>query len=174
MARCKDGKLFWAEVALKSTTIGGEGRILGVVRDISERKRLESELFQAQKMEALGTLAGGIAHDFNNILGAVIGYAELVKMHVKDEPKISGYLDGVLQAALRAGDLVKQIITFSRGTEQQKMPLQISAIIKEIVKMLRSSIPATIEIKRNIQSQGLVMADPTQIHQIIMNLCTNA
>jgi PAS domain S-box-containing protein len=174
MARRKDGKLFWVEVALQSTTIGGKGRLLGVIRDISERKRLEGELFQAQKMEALGTLAGGIAHDFNNILGAVVGYTELVKMHVKDDPKVFGYLDGVLQAAMRAGDLVKQILTFSRGTEQQKIPLQISSIIKETLKMLRSSIPATIEIKQNIQSQGIVLAEPTQIHQIIMNLCTNA
>jgi PAS domain S-box-containing protein len=174
LARREDGKLFWVEVALKSTTIGGKGRILGVIRDISERKRLEGELIQAQKMEALGTLAGGIAHDFNNILGAVVGYAELVKTYVKDDPKVSGYLHGVLQAALRAGDLVKQILTFSRGTEQKKIPLQLSSIVKETLKMLRSSIPTTIEIKNNIQSEGKVMADPTQIHQIIMNLCTNA
>ena len=174
LARRKGGELFWAEVALKSTKIGGEGRILGVIRDVSERKKLEGELFQAQKMEALGTLAGGIAHDFNNILGAVVGYTELSKTHIKDDPKVSGYLDGVLQAAIRAGDLVKQILTFSRGTEKKKVPLQISSIVKETLKMLRSSIPATIEIKKNIQSQGMVLADPTQIHQIIMNLCTNA
>jgi PAS domain S-box-containing protein len=174
VTRRKDGKLFPVEVALQSTTIGGKGRLLGVIRDISERKRLEGELFQAQKMEALGTLAGGIAHDFNNTLGAVIGYAELAKMHVKDDPKVFGYLDGVLQASMRAGDLVKQILTFSRGTEQQKIPLRISSIIKETLKMLRSSIPSTIEIKRNIQSEGIVLAEPTQIHQIIMNLCTNA
>ena len=174
LARRKDGYLFWVEVALKSTTIGGQGMVLGVIRDISERKKLEEELFQAQKMEALGTLAGGIAHDFNNILAAIVGYSELVKTHVKEDAKATGYVDGSLHAAFRAGDLVKQILTFSRGTEQQKMPLQISSIIKETLKMLRSSIPTTIEIKKNIQSQGIVMADPTQIHQIIMNLCTNA
>ena len=174
LARRKDGSLFWVEVALKSTTIGGQGMVLGVIRDISERKKLEEELFLAQKMEALGTLAGGIAHDFNNILAAIVGYSELVKTHVKDDPKAIRYLDGTLNAAFRAGDLVKQILTFSRGTEQKKMPLQLSPIVKETLKMLRSSIPTTIEIKKNIQSQGIVMADPTQIHQILMNLCTNA
>ncbi len=174
MARRKDGNLFWVEVAMKSTTIGGQGMVLGVIRDISERKKLEEELFQAQKMEALGTLAGGIAHDFNNILAAIVGYSELVKTHVKDDLKATSYLDGSLKAAFRAGDLVKQILTFSRGTEHKKMPLQISPVIKETLKMLRSSIPTTIEIKKNIQSQGIVMADPTQIYQIIMNLCTNA
>ncbi len=174
LARRKDGFLFWVEVALKSTTIGGQGMVLGVIRDISERKKLEEELFRAQKMEALGTLAGGIAHDFNNILAAIVGYSELLKIHVKDDPKATRYLDGTLNAAFRAGDLVKQILTFSRGTEQKKMPLQLSPIVKETLKMLRSSIPATIEIKKNIQSQGIVLADPTQIHQILMNLCTNA
>ena len=174
LGRRKDGKLFWVEIALKNTMIGGEGRILGVIRDISVRKRLEGELYQAQKMEALGTLAGGIAHDFNNILGAVVGYTELVKPYVKDDPKVYGYIDGVLHAALRAGDLVKQILTFTRGSEQQKISLQISPIINETLKMLRSSLPTTIEIKKNIESKGIVLADPTQIHQILMNLCTNA
>jgi PAS domain S-box-containing protein len=174
LARRKNGDLFWVEVTLKNTTIGGQGMVLGVVRDISERKKLEEELFQAQKMEALGTLAGGIAHDFNNILAAIVGYTELLKTYVKGDVKASGYIDGSLNAAFRAGALVKQILTFSRGAEQKKIPLQISSIVKETLKMLRSSIPTTIDIKTNIKSQGIIMADPTQIHQILMNLCTNA
>jgi PAS domain S-box-containing protein len=174
LARRKNGVLFWVEVALKSTKIGGEGRVLAVVRDVSERKNLEGELIQAQKMEALGTLAGGIAHDFNNILAAIVGYAELARSKVKDDPKLSHYVDGIFNAAFRAGDLVKQILTFSRGTEQKKEPLQMTLIVKETIKMLRSSIPTTIKISKNIRSEGYVYADPTQIHQIIMNLCTNA
>ena len=174
LARRKDGSLFWAEIALESTAIGGEGRLLVVIRDISERKRLKGELFQAQKMEALGTLAGGIAHDFNNILGAIIGYTELIGSKVKDDPKVTRYIEGVHHAAVRAADLVKQILTFSRGSGKEKISLQISSIVNETLKMLRSSLPTTIEIKKNIESQGVVLADPTHIHQIIMNLCTNA
>jgi len=140
-----------------------------------ERKELAFRLQQAQKMEAIGTLAGGIAHDFNNILSIILGYTEMAK---EDAPPGSAYsqkLNNVLQAGHRAKDLVHQILAFSRQAEVEKMPLRPQPIIKEALKMLRSSIPTTIEIQENIsQACGNIYADPTQLHQIIMNLCTNA
>ena len=152
----------------------------GIDRDITgrkaneaERQRLETRLRQSQKMEAIGTLAGGIAHDFNNILAIIFGYNELAMLE-KNPDKYRHYLEELQKGAIRAKELVAQILAFSRKAEQQKQPLQISLIIKEALKMLRASLPATIEIKQEITANGLVLADPTQIHQIIMNLCTNA
>jgi len=173
-ARRKNGELFWVEVALKSTEIGGFGRVLAVVRDISDRKEIEGELRQAQKIEAIGTLAGGVAHDFNNILTAIFGNTELALMMAENDPRMSELLEGVLTAGKRARNLVTQILTFGRRTEQEKQALQFSIVIKEALKLLRSTIPTTIEIKESIQSHEKALADPTQIHQIVMNLCTNA
>lgn len=174
-ARRKSGELFWVEVALKSTEVGGIGRVLAVVRDISYRKQIETDLHQAQKMEAIGTLAGGIAHDFNNILTAINGYSELAKLNLTSNiEQADKNLDKVLQGASRARDLVKQILTFSRKTEHEKQPSQLSFIVEDALKLLRASIPTTIEIKRDIASRSVVLADSTQIHQVIMNLCTNA
>jgi signal transduction histidine kinase/CheY-like chemotaxis protein len=138
-----------------------------------EKRKLESQLRQAQKMEAIGTLAGGIAHDFNNILSIIFGYTELAMEEKNPEERQQHLLD-LRNGAERAKELVGQILAFSRKAEQQMQPLQVSAIIKEALKMLRASIPATIEIRQDIASNGLVLADPTQIHQVIMNLCTNA
>ena len=175
LARSKNSELFWVEVALKNTEIGGKGRVLAVVRDISARKKLEEELNQAQKMEAIGTLAGGIAHDFNNILSAIYGYSQLAEEDIANNPQNAKKdIEEVLKAADRARKLVKQILTFSRKTEHEKQPLQISLVVKEALKLLRSSIPTTIEIKQDISSDAVVLADPTKIHQITMNLCTNA
>lgn len=147
----------------------------GIIRDISEQKKLEQQLLQAQKMEAIGTLAGGIAHDFNNILGVIVGYSDLL---VEDLPKDSieyRNAKSVLAAANRATDLVKQILAFSRQSERKRKPLQLSFIVLEALKLLRSSLPTTIEIKRHIRARtALVLADATQMHQVIMNLCTNA
>lgn len=140
----------------------------------AEKAELEKELRQAQKMEAIGTLAGGIAHDFNNILMAISGYAQLAIMKLGDDNKITNELSQVTGAAERAKNLVNQILTFSRQTEQTKRPIQISPIVKEALKLLRASIPSTIEFKQTINSHGNILADPTQIHQIIMNLATNA
>ncbi|MBN1841087.1 MAG: PAS domain S-box protein [Deltaproteobacteria bacterium] len=155
-----------------------QGRATGIfaaARDITVRKRLESQLRQAQKMEAIGTLAGGIAHDFNNILMAIIGFAELTRDDVPEGSLARANLDEVLKAGRRAKDLVKQILTFSRRTEQERMPLQIHRIVKEALKLLRASLPTTIEIRQKIDSKcGAVLADPTQIHEVVMNLCTNA
>ncbi len=140
-----------------------------------ETKKLEAMLHQAQKMEAVGTLAGGIAHDFNNILGAILGYAELIKTSLSSADPTMRMQDQIITAALRARDLVKQILLFSRQSEQETKPLQPELIIKEALKLLRSTLPTTIEIKQDIPNGlGTILADPTQIHQIVMNLCTNA
>jgi|GEM_PF-815671 len=139
-----------------------------------ENKRLESQLHQSQKMEAIGTLAGGIAHDFNNILSGIIGYAQLAKLDLDDPEKTKKNIDQVLKGAQRASGLIQQILTFSRHTECKKNPLKLFLIVKEAVKFLRSSIPASIKIEEKVISRAMVLADPTQIHQIVMNLCTNA
>jgi CheY-like chemotaxis protein len=125
-------------------------------------------------MEAIGTLAGGIAHDFNNILSAVIGYTEIALADVPDGTSQHRNLQEVLKAGSRARDLVKQILTFSRQTEQELKPVQIDQIVRETIKLLRASLPTTVKISQDIQSDSAVLADSTQIHQVIMNLCTNA
>jgi PAS domain S-box-containing protein len=177
----KNGGEIYAEISTHPVNIKGEKFILGIARDITdrkkeeqERKKLEDQLQQAQKMEAIGTLAGGIAHDFNNILGAVMGYAELALHEVENKSLPDQYMREVLHAGRRAKDLVKQILTFSRQTGQERIPVPVRLIVKEVVKLLRASLPSTIEIHQDIQSDALVMGDPTQIHQVMMNLCTNA
>ncbi len=139
-----------------------------------ERADLEAQLRQAQKMEAIGTLAGGIAHDFNNILAAAIGYTELSLIEAEKGTALYDNLQEVLRAGERAKDLVKQILTFSRQAEQEIKPVQVKLILKEALKFLRASLPTHIEICQDIHSDSLVMADPTQIYQVFMNLCTNA
>ena len=155
---------------------------LEVFRDITaqkqaeqEKKKLETQLRQAQKMEAIGTLAGGIAHDFNNILFPIMGYAEMGMIGVSEDSKIRKNFIGILNASKRAGDLVQQILTFSRQHEQELKPLKAQLVVKEALNLIRSSIPSTIEIDQDIEKDcNLIMADPTQIHQVVMNLCTNA
>jgi PAS domain S-box-containing protein len=154
----------------------------GTTRNIHERKeaekerqRLSAQLRHSQKMEAIGTLAGGIAHDFNNILTAIVGYAELSLMDAQQKTRLSGNLQEIYRAGSRATELVRQILTFCRQTEHEREPIQIAPIVKEALKLLRSSIPTTIEIESSIKKDlGATMADPTQIHQVVMNLCTNA
>ena len=153
------------------------GKIKGILtsgEDITEQIKMEKQLRHSQKMESIGTLAGGIAHDFNNILTAIIGNAEIAKMFMDDPEKLEKCLHEVLQASDRAKNLVQQILTFSRKSEQKKQPLRVALVVKEALKLLRSSIPTTIDIKQRILSDSHVLADPTSIHQIVMNLCTNA
>ena len=143
--------------------------------DITERKSLQLQLQQAQKMEAIGTLAGGIAHDFNNILGAVLGYAELARDDSPAGSLVGRDINQVIKASHRAKDLVKRILAFSRQAECEPIFLQPAIVVEETLKMLRSSLPSTIAIHQNLAPDtGAILADPTQIHQIIMNLCTNA
>ena len=157
--------------------------IVQIVRDITETKRsqkehqmLQEQLIQAQKMEAIGTLAGGIAHDFNNILAAVMGYTELTLLSLPEKSSMANQLNHVLKASLRAKELVEQILTFSRQTSQalQPQPVQIELIITEALKLIQSTFPSTIQIRMNILSKGKVIIEPSQMHQLIMNLCTNA
>lgn len=149
--------------------------LVHIAKDITEQKRIEEELFQAHKMEAIGTLAGGIAHDFNNILTAIVGYSEMAILDLPDDSKAKRKIELVLKSGQRAADLVKQILTFSRKTDHKLEPLSPHLVIKEALKMLRSSMPTTIEFQVDIDKEcGTIMADPTNIHQIIVNLCTNA
>jgi signal transduction histidine kinase/CheY-like chemotaxis protein len=180
----KDGSRVWHE-----TVISGirdvEGNIIGfhgASRDITrrkkieeERKRLEERLYHVERMESIGTLAGGIAHDFNNILGAIMGYTEMAIQGLDKNSPLRRYLDQVFKAGERAKDLVKQILSFSRQSEERPHPLRVSPIVKEVMKLIKASLPSTIKIRQDIQSElDIVLADPTQIHQILMNLCTNA
>jgi len=176
MVRSRDGRmhiLTWSANRLLDT----QGRPTGIIaigQDVTHEKQLETQLRQAQKLEAIGTLAGGIAHDFNNILGIIMGYTELAMFSIPKEDQTWSNLEDVLGASRRARDLIAQILAFSRKSEQERRPTQIGLIVKEALKMLRASLPATIEIKQAIGSKQIALADPTQVHQVLMNLCTNA
>ena len=171
----------------------GEPYISGVGREVTERllaerklKDLQNQLVQAQKMEAIGTLAGGIAHDFNNILAAMLGYAELSSHDIDDDHPSQASLKEVVKAGQRAKALVRQILSFSRSTESVKQPTIsrstesvkqptiLAPVLNEALKLLRASLPTTIEMKQSIATNGMVRADPVQIHQLLINLCTNA
>jgi len=174
--KCKNNSIKWASTNAKLLK-DEEGNFVGVEgisRDVSDRKELEYQLVQTQKMESIGTLAGGIAHDFNNILSSVFGYTELALDYAKEGTLQHEHLHEVLRAGRRAKDLVKQILTFSRQVEQEQKPIQVKPIVNEALKLLRVSIPTSIEFKTNVQSNSLIIGDPTKIHQIILNLCTNA
>jgi PAS domain S-box-containing protein len=170
---CKNGSK--KTIHFRPVTLKTDERFV-IYEDVTEQTRLEDQFRQAQKMEAIGTLAGGIAHDFNNILGAIIGYTGMIDMFdVPEESPIKAKLNEVLKAAHRAKDLVAQILTFSRQTEQERKPVQLNYIVKEALKFLRASLPTTIEIRQHVENEEFItMADPTQMHQVLMNLCTNA
>jgi len=155
-----------------------QGECSGIVysaKDITKTRELEGKLRQAQKMEAIGTLAGGIAHDFNNILTPILGYSEMLMASLPKNSLEREHEEQVVKAANRARDLVKQILTFSRQNEHERSPVQIHLIVKEALKLMRSSIPANIDIETKIADDCCyVLADPSQIHQMLLNLCTNA
>jgi signal transduction histidine kinase/ActR/RegA family two-component response regulator len=157
-------------------------RFVGSAIDVSdskqsqaEKERLELQLRQAHKMEAIGTLAGGIAHDFNNILGAIVGYGELAQQRAPDGSALRRYLDGVMQAAERARALVDRILGFSRSGAAERVPVNVQQVVEETLELLRASLPPNVQLEAELKAANLaVIGDATRIHQVIMNLCTNA
>ncbi len=178
----RDGRHIPVEITSQVFDLNGEPVVLSAARDISERKqaelekaKLENQLQQAQKMEAIGSLAGGIAHDLNNILFPISGLAELLLEEMPSKDPAYESLEQILKSARRGSDLVKQILAFSRQSSLQKLPLRIQPILKEVLKLLRAAIPQNIEITCHVASDcGMIFADPTQMHQVLMNLITNA
>ncbi len=172
----KDGTPVLISLNLAPIT-DNEGQIkylIAMIQDITRTKELEKELRHAQKMEAIGTLAGGIAHDFNNILAAISGYTELAQLKAKGNSKVLTYLSQIELAAKRAKELVKQILTFSRYSDSKREPQDLASVVDEVLKLLRSSLPASIRIETDIERTAPVLADQSDLHQIVMNLCTNA
>jgi len=180
--RAQNGRIFPVKITSNYLEFKDEWYSISFVRDITEEKnkekqkeRMEAHLNQSQRLEALGTLAGGIAHDFNNILSAIIGYTELTQLACMSDPKTSSHLSQLLAAGMRAKNLVSQILSFSRQSNLEKHPIDISKVIKEALTLIKISAPANVAISHNIKADlGIISANETQIHQIIMNLCTNA
>ncbi len=180
----KNGDLYWEDVVISAilNELGDITHFLAVKEDITERKqaevervRLEEQLHRSQKLETIGTLAGGIAHDFNNILTPIMGYADMAKSSLPSSDPLYDDLEHILNGANRAKQLVEQILLFSRQTERSRHPLKLQSIVKEALKLLRPSIPTTIEIRQTIDTCcDNVLADEVQMHQVILNLCTNA
>lgn len=175
-AETNGGKMYF-EVS-SSPVFGNQGEIIGgieTIRDITARKEMDERLRQAHKMEAVGTLAGGIAHDFNNILTAILGYAELVKLDIHAESPLKDKIELIIKAGRRAKEIIQQILLFGRKGSEQQQELQPALVVKEGLKLLRGSLPATIEINEEIASDsGCILANPSNIHQVLINLCTNA
>ncbi len=182
--RCKDNSVIWVSINAELLTDekGNFKGVEGITRDVSrqkqieyEKEKVEAQLQQSQKMEAIGTLAGGIAHDFNNVLFSIIGFTELTMDDVPEGSVALDNLQEVLNGAMRASKMVQQILAFSRNAATEKKPIKVQSVVKEAINLLRTSIPSTIEIRQDIdESCRPVLADSTQIHQVIMNLATNA
>ena len=173
--RAKDGSILNTILFNRFIQISGKKYIMSTWINITEMKQLEAQLQQALKMESIGILAGGIAHDFNNILGIILGNVELALDDVREGNPAHHNLNEIRTASIRARDIVRQILAFSRQSKQEKKPIRISRIMEDSILLLRSSIPTTIDLRLNILTKAdIVKADPTQINQIILNLCTNA
>ncbi len=171
----KDGSVFLADISASPTVINQKPYLIGLFRDATQRNEVEQKILQSQKLEAMGTLAGGIAHDFNNILSAILGYSEMILTGIHQGDKHFNDVQQIIKAGNRARELVNQILTFSRQSSSERIPLRLQTIIKEALKLLRSTLPTTIRIEQDICQQcSPIIADPTQIHQVMMNLCTNA
>ena len=178
----RDGRVVHAINSCEIIELGGRACLLNAIEDVSEQRRaaeerwlLEVQLRQSQKLEALGTLAGGIAHDFNNILTAISVSRELAVLDLDQPEEVRGHLERIAQAGKRASDLVRQILSFSRQQEQARTPLRLGPVVAEALQLLRSTLPATIELDAQLDPAApVVLADATQVHQIVMNLGTNA
>jgi two-component system, cell cycle sensor histidine kinase and response regulator CckA len=173
----KNGSLFVAAATVSPVRDAGGAvtHFVVVQRDITHEVEIESRMRQAQKMEAIGTLAGGIAHDFNNILGGIIGFTDMALLHSPPDSEIHHNLLHIRQGGKRAADLVQQILTFSRQSAMEKVPVGVAPLIKESLRLLRATLPSTIDIIQDLQADdAMVMAAPVQIQQIVMNLCANA
>ncbi|MBP7633444.1 response regulator [Candidatus Ozemobacteraceae bacterium] len=169
--KCRDGAI--RQVRIHPSFLENGDQVVTFV-DVSDQVRMEANLRQAQKMEAIATLAGGIAHDFNNILAAIMGFAELAAHEIPAKSPAAIHLGGILPAAERAKQLVGKILAFSRQSEQERVPLALHLVVEEVLSFLRSALPATIEIRPEIDRDCVAFADSTQVHQVVMNLCTNA
>ncbi|WP_163335901.1 ATP-binding protein [Desulfopila sp. IMCC35008] len=170
----KNGEKFPVEIRVREMEYEERDVRMAAIRDLSGRKRIEQRLAQSQKLEAIGTLAGGIAHDFNNILSAIIGYCELASLEAIPGTKIKKYLGEMHKAGNRAKELVQQILTFARKSIDEKEPVQVSQVVVEALKLLRASLPTSISIQQHLNSNAQVLGETTKIHQVLMNLCTNA
>ncbi|THB79148.1 MAG: response regulator, partial [Desulfobacteraceae bacterium] len=174
MHQSSEGRVFPVEISAFLFDYKNQTTVLSIVRDITKRRRMEEQIRQTHKLESLGTLTGGIAHDFNNILSAIIGYAELSRTIIPENEKAYDYAKKILKAGHRAKALTQQILTFSRQDRLEPQPVLIKPVVEETLKLLKASLPASIEIHERIETHARVLGDPTRIHQIVMNLCTNA
>jgi len=171
----KDGTKFWADVTLHSAEIGGQRRLLAVLRDVDARKKMEERLRQSEKLEAVGQLAGGIAHDFNNQLAGIVGYADLVRAETEDGTDLANSVDRILVAARRAADLTGQLLAFARRGKYESAAVDVHELVEEVVSLLRHSVDKRISIEQNLAAQpSYTLGDATQLQNAILNLAINA
>lgn len=181
-ALAKDGVEIPIEIGLRPLSVGDRKMVLATVIDLSERRQAEKEkklledrLLRAQKMDTIGTLAGGIAHDFNNILTPILGYTEIALANISPSDPLHEYLEEIFRGSTRAAELVQQILLFSRQTEHERRHVQLEAVVLEALKLVRPAIPATVEIRTHLDTPCRnILADSVQVHQLVVNLCTNA
>jgi PAS domain S-box-containing protein len=170
----KSGEALPFLVSLSSFFIDGERYLVGFGNDLTKRKHLEDQLRESHKMEAIGTLAGGIAHDFNNILAGIVGFTELAKLRSENDEEMQEYLSNILTASDRAKDIIKQILTFTKKEDSKKQPLDLVEIIDEVILLQQPFIPSSIKLSKNLEPVKQIHGDSSQIHQLVMNLVTNA
>ena len=175
IGRRKDGSSFPLELGIGEVLVGGRRIYIGTLRDISDKKRMEEQLRHSLKMESLGTLSGGIAHDFNSLLTSIIGFTKLTTKQLEGNDTAQSYLNNVLEASARAADLVAQISAFSRTDKPQRLPLPISNIVANALKLVRRTLPASIVVEEDLETNvGVVLLNETEIHQVVINLAGNA
>jgi two-component system cell cycle sensor histidine kinase/response regulator CckA len=175
--QAKDGSIYWVDTTIVPflNNQGKPYQYIAIRYDITEKRLTEQQLLRAQRMESIGTLAGGIAHDLNNILAPVLMSIEMLQMKFADDEETNRWLEIIRESATRGTDLIKQVLTFGRGAEGKHIPVQIKHIVKDLIAVLKETLPRNVTVKQNLASDlGVVSGDPTQIHQILMNLCINA